>query len=286
MATADEIRKIIQEELKSHEERILATVQSSVQSTLDAHKAEVLSEAKEVAKLETMNLLSGFMDVCKEEFHRVYEFCVNLEKDSLAAQCHSMKYNLLVGGIHERGVTETYKSMTEDVIKMFRDQMGVDPAVIKDLQFKAIHRLGRGSNTGHHTIIVVVNKLEYIAEILKHGKKLKDSGYTVRTHLPKVLATYRSHIVETRKEMIAKDRDHKVRVIEVRGIPTLQEKRGARWVTVEDYYNQSNHLVRGPRFNPLSDLENLLFSDAVNDDYSIPPLTSTLNHTEVIVPTV
>ena len=206
MATAGEIRKIFQDELAKQEERIF----DKVKIQLEANKVEVIAEAKTAARAETLKILGTFLEACKDEFIKVYTRCEQLEKENLAAKCHSMKYNLLINGIVERGVTETYQTLTNDVIKMLRDVMEIDAEVLRDLQFKAIHRLGKASPDSTRTVIIVLNKLEYVGVILKNGKKLKGSNYSVRTHLPSELAKYRSKIVDSRKDLIAANRDRKI----------------------------------------------------------------------------
>ena len=259
MATAGEIRLIFQDELSKHEKRIC----DMVKLQLEANKVEVIAEAKTAARAETLKILGTFLEACKDEFNKVDARCEQLEKENLAAKCHSMKYNLLINGIDERGATETYQTLTNDVIKMLRDVMEIDAEVLRDLQFKAIHRLGKASRDSTRTVIIVLNKLEYVGVILKNGKKLKDSNYSVRTHLPSELAKYRSKIVDTRKELIAANRDRKIRVTEYHGIPQLQELRGNKWHTIEDYYNQPL-LHSFPKFMPLIDLEGM-FSGSIND---------------------
>ena len=260
MASASEIRKIFQDELTKQEERIF----DKVKLQLEANKKEVIAEAKTAAKAETLSILGTFLDACKDEFIKVYTRCEQLEKESLAAKSHSMKYNLLISGIEERGVTETYQTMTNDVIKMLRDVMEIEAGVLRDLQFKAIHRLGKASSESTRTIIIVVNKLEYVGAILKNGKKLKGTAYSVRTHLPTELAKYRSKIVDARKELISADKNRKIRVTEYHGIPQLQELRGNKWHTLEDYYNQPL-LHSFPKFMPLIDLQNEMFTGDLND---------------------
>ena len=278
MVTANEVREIIREELINSEERVIEKVELSIAAKLDTHKADVLREAKAIAKRESQQILGGFVEAIRGEFSKVFDYYEHLEKDLLAQQCHSMKYDLLVGGIPERGAGETYRNMTEDVIKVFRDTMKVDADIINDLQFKAIHRLGKPTNNRARTIIVVVNKLEYVQGILKNGRNLKDTPFTVRSHLPKVLANYRTQVVELRKTMIAADRTRKVRVVENKGIPALQEKLRGSWKTLQDFYNMPDRLVQAPRFEPLRGLMDTLLSvdDAAEEMFSDAVANSTV----------
>lgn len=254
MVTADEIRTIVREEVQALKEDIRDEVKKQVDLELKKYKVDLLNEAKQEAKQQAKAMFHQQLDAFRDEFLKCYEFTQRQEKDILDMQVHSMKYDLLIGGIAERSEDENYQSITNDVMKFLRDTMKVDVDVLNDLQFKAIHRLGRKSNIRPRNIIVVVNKLQYIAEILKKGKNLKNTNFTVRTHLPKILAEYRTKVLNSRREMISSDASRRVRVVEIKGNPHLQEKRlGGNWETVEHYYAQNNRFIMAPRFTPLND---------------------------------
>ena len=106
--------------------------------------------------------------------------------------------------------------------------------------FTAIHRMGNRVAGKDRVVVLVMLKLHHVDAVLSQGKQLKNTAFTVRSHLPQPLAKYRTAIINKRKDMLQEDPGRYVRVIEQKGIPVLQTKpnRAARqWTSLESYYD-------------------------------------------------
>ena len=170
------------------------------------------------------------------------------EKELLELQTFTRKRNLLVGGIKERA-DETVATLTTDVLNMFANIMKIPEPTVKSMVFTAIHRMGNKEVGKDRVVVLVMVKLHHVDAVLSQGKQLKDTGFTVRSHLPQPLAKYRTAIVNKRKEMLRAEPQRYVRVIEQKGVPVLQTKpnRAARqWTTEESYYDNPDTRAKIP----------------------------------------
>lgn len=262
MVTGDEIRIIIQEEFAKLdiEQKISNIVEEKVNEKFTAYKNDLEGNIVGYVKQSVKDELMQFLPMIEQELLRQQSNDAKHEREVLDLQVFTRKRNLIWGG-KEEATGETVQSLTADALDLFSNVMQVDNAIVSDMVITAIHRLGNKPRRDNkpRNIVLVLTKLHHIDAVLSKGKNLKNTNFTVRSHLPEPLAKYRSDILKKRRDMLTANPNTHVRVVEFKGIPSLQHKlhpTSDTWTTIESYYNNKD---RPTVLNtPLSGLSNYL----------------------------
>ena len=270
----NEFREIIKEELKilNIDEKVNNAVKTAFaekEADLKAEiKAEIKNEIKSDIRSQVKIQLLRCLPLIDEQLKRQVMMLQDQHREILDLQIYTRKRNLIVEGIPEKpaNVEETFSTLVQDVTEIFTD-MEVDGAILDDMKITAIHRLGSRNNSRPRNVVLVFNKNHHVGAVMSKGKNLKNTNYSVRTHLPAPLAQYRATIARKRKDMITADRNRHVRVIEIKGIPHLQEKTGRNWETLEDFYNQPPNEEDAESFSsPISNLIDTMTAEPDDED--------------------
>ena len=192
--------------------------------TMDAELESIKADNKKL-KADYERMHADLTEVIKEQVREKIKL--------LDLQIHSRKYNVLVPKIAEsRGETEValmgkFRDILRDVVKLPGD-------MLKDVTFKAAHRLGKKDDDDKcRTSIFVFDKLIHVQEFWRRVRKLGKTEYNFNTHLPIELAIYRSELLKERKELKA---DNIVaRVWEDKGYPVLERKVNGEWELYRSY---------------------------------------------------
>ena len=143
----------------------------------------------------------------------------------LDLEIHGRKRNCLVTNLKESETprNESFEELTQKFKDSLINTVRMPPSLVNAMTFNAAHRLGSLNEstfrTKPRTAIVVFDNLHHIQALWGATKKLGTAAHSYKTQLPRVLATYRSHLLKKRSDLM---KQHvKARVWENHGYPTM-----------------------------------------------------------------
>ena len=262
MVSAEEIRQIFREEIAN------LNINKLITDKIEEYKNDLEGNIAGFVEKSVKDKLSEFLPLIEIQLRKQQQAIDRQERELLELQIFTRKRNLLIGGIPERE-NESTATLTTDVLNMFQTNMKISEPIVKSMVFTAIHRMGNRVAGKDRVVVLVMLRLHHVDAVLSQGKQLKDTAFTVRSHLPQPLAKYRTAIVNKRKDMLLEDSGRYVRVIEQKGIPVLLTKpdRAARqWTTLESYYDNPDTRAIIPENTHLGMLGRFLADLAELDD--------------------
>ena len=227
MASKQEIETLINKAFVKFEEKISVLMEEKLKNLLK----EETDKIKDHCKHEINNLAT----VIKQQDETISNLMckVNDQRSCLLdLEVHTRKYNILISGIEESS-GESEAELEDKVRKIISKDLKVAPIICKELDIKAIHRLGKMAEGRVRTTIIVIHKLSHVSAIFDCAKAARNVKYGIKTHLPPVLAKWRDTLLIDRRDLIKSG--EKARVIEKRGYSELQVLSEGKWNTTRKF---------------------------------------------------
>ena len=146
----------------------------------------------------------------------------------IALESHSRRKNVIINGI-PWSEGEEVETLVRD---FFKNKLEVEPLVLKDMLFRDTHRLPAhklpDGRVLEKPIIVAFISQKHRNLVMKCAYKLKDTGISIKSDLPKSLNDLRNKMLKERHRLKVLNPLIKYRVAEVRYMPILQKSNGTR----------------------------------------------------------
>ena len=133
-----------------------------------------------------------------------------LNEKILEIQTHSMKYNLIFGGIKSEGAIEN----TENVVKKFLvDELLIPEAEVSEFKFQNVHRLGERRDGKERSIIARFTRYSDHERVrsIAAGKLKAKPQFTVYQQYPREIYERRRNLIPKMKEL--KRQKHTVKLV-------------------------------------------------------------------------
>ena len=135
----------------------------------------------------------------------------------------------------------------ENSEQLFRDflvtSLKFDKAYVDSMLFRDVHRLPKGKRSrGPPPVIVAFVCQKHRNDVLAAAKHLANTGFSIKSDLPKRLNDLRSDMLKERREL--KQQGKVVRLVERNYLPILQEQNtiSRKWAVIWDIKGRVNNM--------------------------------------------